>query len=53
MTWLMTNWGLVASVLLGVSESLSLIFPSQNGFGGIVSGIVKALQSIGAKAPGA
>lgn len=51
LTWFGANWGLVASVLLGVSESLSLAFPSESGFGGILSGVIKGLKSIGTKPP--
>ena len=51
--WLMSNWGMVASILLVISEALAFVFPASTGFGGILAGIVKFLQSIGTKPPSA
>jgi hypothetical protein len=50
-TWISTNWALIATVLLGVSESLSIVFPSTTGFGGILAGLIKFLQGLGTKPP--
>jgi hypothetical protein len=49
--WLMANWGMIATILLGVSEALALAFPASSGFGGIVAGIVKFLKGLGVKDP--
>jgi hypothetical protein len=49
--WFETNWGLVATILLGVSESLSLLFPSTTGFGGILASLIGFLKTIGTKPP--
>jgi hypothetical protein len=47
--WFLAHYGMIASVLLGVSESLAVAFPSSTGFGGIIAGLIKFLQSLGAK----
>lgn len=49
--WLEANWGLIASVLLGISESLALIFPASSGFGGIIASAIGFLKKIGAQQP--
>lgn len=49
--WLMANWGMIAAILLGVSEALALAFPATTGFGGILAGIIKFLKGLGAKDP--
>jgi hypothetical protein len=49
--WLMANWGMIATVLLGISEALAVVFPSSTGFGGILAGIIKFLQGLGAQPP--
>jgi len=50
-SWLVANWGMIASVLLGVSESLALAFPSSTGFGGILAGVIKFVKGLGVKPP--
>jgi hypothetical protein len=50
--WLMANWMLIASALLGISEALHVIFPSSDGFGGFVNAVIQFLKGIGAKDPG-
>jgi hypothetical protein len=49
--WIVANWGMVATVLLGISEALALAFPSSSGFGGIIAGIISFLKGLGAKPP--
>lgn len=49
--WLVANWGIIATVLLGISEALAVIFPSSTGAGGIIAGIISFLKSLGAKPP--
>lgn len=49
--WLVANYGMIATVLLGISESLALIFPSPSGFGGILAAIKGFLIRIGTKPP--
>lgn len=49
MNWLMNNYGLVASMLLIISEGLALAFPSGSGFGGILAGVIKTLKGLGVK----
>lgn len=51
MSWLMANWGMIATVLLGLSEALALMFPASTGFGGILAGVIKFLKGLGAKDP--
>ena len=51
MNWLMNNWGMIATVLLGVSESMAVAFPSSTKAGGIIAGIVKFLKQLGTKDP--
>lgn len=49
--WFEANWGVIATILLGVSESLALIFPASSGFGGILASIIGFLKNIGTKPP--
>lgn len=49
MAWLSANWGLVASLLLGVSEALSLI-PGLKA-NGILDMLIKGLKALGAQQP--
>lgn len=49
--WLSLHWAVIASVLLGVSEALAVVFPSSTGFGGMIAGLIKILKSFGAQAP--
>lgn len=51
--WIVSNFPVILGVLLGISEALGLLFPSESGFGGILAGIIKFLKSVGAKDPGA
>lgn len=51
--WLVANYGMIATVLLGISESLALIFPSPSGFGGILASLIGFLKKIGTKPPSA
>lgn len=48
-SWLMSHWDVISTVLLSLSEALALLFPSENGFGGILAGIIKSLRGMGAK----
>ena len=50
-SWFAANWSIIASVLLGISEALGLVFPSSSGFGGILAGIIKFLSGVGIKPP--
>lgn len=47
LAWIMANWGMVASVLLGISEALALI-PALNS-NSILTAIINALKGIGVK----
>jgi len=47
--WIMAHMDLIVAVLLGLSETLALVFPSETGFGGILAGAVKFLKGIAAK----
>lgn len=49
--WMTANWGMLAAVALGISESLALLFPSQSGFGGLLAGMIKFLKMFGIKDP--
>ena len=49
--WFEANWGVIATILLGISESLALIFPATSGFGGILASIIGFLKNIGTKPP--
>ncbi len=49
--WFEANWGVIATILLGVSESLALIFPATSGFGGILASVIGFLKNIGTKPP--
>lgn len=49
MTWLVANWGLIATVLLGISEALALIPGIQAN--SILTGLINFLKSIGTKDP--
>lgn len=51
MQWLVAHAALVLSILLGLSETLALVFPSSTGFGGVLAAIVKGLKALGAKDP--
>lgn len=44
MTWLSAHWALLVSVLLGAAETLQLVFPSTDGFGGFLGTIVRLLK---------
>lgn len=50
-SWISANWAMIASILLGISECLSLAFPSTTGFGGILAGIVKFIKGLNVKPP--
>lgn len=50
-SWLSANYGVIASVLLGVSECLALLFPSSSGFGGILAGVIKFLKGLNVQPP--
>lgn len=50
MAWLTANWAFIATILLGISEMLSLIPALKSN--GIVQGVINFLKSIGAKEPG-
>ena len=47
--WIIEHYGLMLSVMLGLSEALALIFPASTGFGGILAGLIKLLKSVGTK----
>lgn len=49
MAWILANWGTIATVLLAISEALSLI-PSLKS-NGIILGIINFLKSVGVKEP--
>lgn len=53
MQWLMQNWAMVATVLLGISEALAVVFPASTGVGGILAGVIKVLKGAGVKPPSA
>ncbi len=44
--WIAVNWGVVPSILLGISELLALVFPSKTGFGGILAGFITFLSGL-------
>jgi hypothetical protein len=52
-SWMMGHSAIEMAVLLGISEALALVFPSDSGFGGMLAGLIKALKGLGAKEPGA
>lgn len=47
MQWFVQNWGLVATILLSVSEVLALVPALKSN--GIIDGLVKTLKSLGVK----
>lgn len=49
MQWIIDHYSILTTILLGVSEILSLIFPPESGVGGILAGIIKALKKAGVK----
>lgn len=49
MAWLLANWSLIATVLLGISEALALI-PGLDSKG-ILAGIINFLKGLGVKDP--
>ena len=49
--WIAANWMTVATVLLGISEALHLVFPSSSGFGGFIGSIITWLKGLGVKDP--
>lgn len=49
--WIVANWATIATVLLGVSEALALVFPPTSGFGGILAGLIKWIKGLGVKDP--
>lgn len=49
MQWMIDHYSLLATILLGISEVLSLIFPPQSGVGGILAAIIKVLKQAGVK----
>jgi hypothetical protein len=57
MTWLTSNMTLILGVLLVISEAIAalcqLLFPNNKGISGFIAGVIKFLQGLGAKPPGA
>jgi hypothetical protein len=55
MAWLSANLPVLLTVLLVLSEAVAavsqLLWPANKGLSGIVAGIIKLLQTFGAKAP--
>lgn len=49
LAWFMANWGMIAGVLLAISEALHIAFPADSGFGGFINGAIQFLKGIGAK----
>ncbi len=49
LAWITANWGLIATVLLGISETLSLI-PALHS-NGLIQGLINFLKSVGAQPP--
>jgi hypothetical protein len=57
MAWLSNNYVSILSIALILSEALGaicqLLFPSNKGVSGFFAGLIKALQTLGAKNPNA
>lgn len=57
MAFLTANIGMILSVLLILSEAMAAVcqmaFPNNKGVSGVVASIIKILQGLGAKEPGA
>lgn len=49
MAWILANWGLIATILLGISEALALI-PGLDSKG-IIAGLINFLKGLGVKDP--
>jgi hypothetical protein len=47
--WMMAHAELILAVLLGLSETLALIFPASSGVGGILAAVISVLKKLGAK----
>lgn len=51
--WIIDHMSLLLTVLLSVSETLAaivqLVFPKNKGASGILAGVIKVLQGLGAK----
>lgn len=51
--WLIDHMSLLLTVLLSVSEAVAaivqLVFPKNKGVSGILAGVIKVLQGLGAK----
>lgn len=56
MQWIIDHFALILSAILVLSESaaaiVQLLFPDNKGVSGVIAGIIKFLQGIGAKEPG-